>query len=85
MVSMRAQINLRLPEDMRKTAEKYAKLHGFKNIQELAKVAIREKVMEKNYDETFIPKEIELIDRLIDLSITKSRLVSEEKLMKALK
>jgi len=85
MVSMKAQINLRLPEDMRKTAEKYARLHGFKNIQELAKVAIREKVMEKNYDESFIPKEIELIDRLIDLSIAKGKLVNEEKLMKALK
>jgi hypothetical protein len=82
---MKAQINLRLPEDMRKTAEKYARLHGFKNIQELAKVAIREKVMEKNYDESFIPKEIELIDRLIDLSIAKGKLVNEEKLMKALK
>ena len=85
MVSMKAQINLRLPEDMRKMAERYARLHGFKNIQELAKVAIREKVMEKNYDETFTPKEIELIDRLIDVSIKKGKLVSKEELFKGLK
>ena len=84
MVSMR-QINLRLPEDMRKMAQSYAKLHGFKNIQELAKIAIREKVMEKNYDESFTSKEIELIDRLVDLSISKSKLVTEKRLMKALK
>ena len=85
MVSMKTQINLRLPEDMRKTVERYAKLHGFKNIQELAKVAIREKVMEKNHDESFTSKEIELIDRLIDLSITKGKLANEKELMKALK
>jgi len=84
MVSMKPQINLRLPEDMRKMAEKYAKLHGFKNIQELAKVAIREKVMEKNYDESFTPKEIELIDRLIDISIKKGALISEKEFRKAL-
>jgi len=81
---MKPQINLRLPEDMRKMAEKYAKLHGFKNIQELAKVAIREKVMEKNYDESFTPKEIELIDRLIDISIKKGALISEKEFRKAL-
>lgn len=85
MVSMKPQINLRLPEDMRKMAEKYAKLHGFKNIQELAKIAIREKVMAKNYDESFTPKEIELIDRLIELSINKGKLATEKELMKALK
>jgi hypothetical protein len=82
---MKTQINLRLPEDMRKMVEKYAKLHGYKNIQELAKIAIREKIMGKNYDESFASKEIELIDRLIDLSIAKSKLVGEEELMKALK
>jgi hypothetical protein len=82
---MKSQINLRLPGDMRKTAEKYAKLHGFKNIQELAKVAIREKVMEKNYDESFTPKEIELIDRLIDVSIKKGKLISKDELFKGLK
>lgn len=85
MVSMKPQINLRLPEEMRRTAEKYARSHGFKNIQELATVAIRDKVMERNYDDSFTPKEIELIDRLIDASIKKGKLVSKDELFKGLK
>lgn len=85
MVSMKSQINLRLPEDMKKMAEKYACSHGFKNIQELAKAAIREKIMEKNYDENFSPKEIELIDKLIDATIKKGALISEKEFRKALK
>jgi len=79
------QINLRLPDNLRKNAERYVKLHGFKNIQELAKETIRERVMEKNYDESFTAKEIGLIDKIIDMSISKKRLVSEKELMKALK
>lgn len=78
------QINLRLPDNLRKDAEMYVKLHGFKNIQELAKEAIREKVIKKNYDESFTAKEIGLIDKIIDMSISKKRLVSEKELMKAL-
>ena len=35
------QINLRLPEDLRKKAEKFIKTHGYKNIQELANESIR--------------------------------------------
>lgn len=85
MVSMKPQINLRLPEDMRRTAEKYARSHGFKNIQELATAAIREKMMEHDYDDTFTPKEIGLIDRLIDVSVRKGRLVSKDELFKGLK
>ena len=41
------QLNLRLPHDLKKMAEKYAKRHGYKNIQELAKESIREKLTEK--------------------------------------
>jgi len=82
---MKPQINLRLPEDLKKVAEKYAKTHKFKNLQELATEAIREKIMEKNYDESFTPKEIGLIDRLIDISIKKGKLVSKEELFKDLK
>lgn len=42
-----SQVNLRLPEELRKTAEKFAKEHGYKSIQELAKEALREKIFEK--------------------------------------
>ena len=41
------QINLRLPEELKKMAERYAKSHGYKNLQELAKESIREKIIEK--------------------------------------
>lgn len=84
MVSMK-QINLRLPEDVRKRAEKYIKLHGYKNIQDLATEAVREKIMKRGYDENLAPKEIELIDRLIDISIKKGKLVSKDELFKGLK
>jgi len=82
---MKPQINLRLPEHLKKTAEKYAKVHKYRNLQELATEAIREKVMEKDYDESFTPKEIELIDRLIDFSVRKGKLVSKDELFKDLK
>ena len=82
---MKPQINLRLPKSLKKAAEKYVKAHKYKNLQELATDAIREKIMKKDYDESFTPKEIELIDRLIDASIKKGKLVSKEELFKGLK
>ncbi len=82
---MKPQINLRLPEGLKKTAEKYARIHKYKNLQELATEAVREKVMEKNYDESFTEKEIDLIDRIIDVSIKKNKLVSKKELFKALR
>ncbi len=82
---MKPQINLRLPENLKKAAERYVKVHRFRNLQELATEAIREKLMEKNYDESFTPKEIELIDRLIDVTIKKGALVSEKEFRKALR
>ncbi len=81
---MKPQTNLRLPEELRKVAEKYARVHKFKNLQELATEAIREKVMEKNYDENFTSKEIELIDSVITATIKKGKFVSKEELFKGL-
>jgi hypothetical protein len=81
---MRSQINLRLPEDLQKSAEKYAKSHKYRNLQELATEAIREKVLEKDYDEDFTSTEIELIDRVIEFSIMKEKLHVEKELAKAL-
>lgn len=82
---MKPQINLRLSEELKRAAQKYVKVHNYKNLQELAKEAIREKIMERNYDESFTPKEIELIDKIIEFSILKGGLHTEEELMKALK
>lgn len=64
----------------------YAEQHGFRNIQELAAESIREKVFEESgYDETFSEKEIKLIDKIIELSISKKQLSTEKELMKVLK
>lgn len=45
---MKQQVNLRIPGNLRKQVEKYAKKHGFRNIQELAQSALREKIMEED-------------------------------------
>ncbi len=82
---MKTQINLRLPGDLKKAAEKYAKSHRYKNLQELAAEAIREKVIEKDYDESFTSREVELIDKLIDATIKKGELVSKDVLFKGVK
>ena len=82
---MKPQINLRLPEGLKKAAEKYAKVHKYRNLQELATEAVREKVMERSYDESFTPKEIELIDRLITATIKKGEFISKKELFKDLK
>lgn len=82
---MKPQINLRLTENLKKVAERYAKLHRYRNLQELATEAIREKVTEKNYDESFTEKEIELVDRLITATLKKGEFISKKELFKGLK
>ncbi|MBS3157051.1 hypothetical protein J4442_02650 [Candidatus Woesearchaeota archaeon] len=80
------QINLKLPDNLLKAANNYVENFGFRNIQELATESIREKVFEKNeYDETFSEKEVELIEKLLEVSIKKGKLVSEEEVMKVLR
>ena len=46
-----SQLNLRLPEDLKRMAEKFAKRHGYKNIQELAKESIRMRVARAGVEE----------------------------------
>ena len=79
------QINLKLSPNLILAAESYAKNFGFRNIQELAATSIREKIFQQNqFDETFTDKEITLIDKLIETSINKDTLTSEEDLNKIL-
>jgi len=79
------QINLKLSPNLVKAAESYAQHFGFRNIQELAATAIRERVFQQNqFDETFTEKEIDLIDRLIEKSIKEGEFTSEEELNKML-
>lgn len=84
MVSMNQQINLRLPTDLRKSVEKYAKMHGYKSLQELAKDALRMKIYEdESMKETLnILKDKELM-RHIEKSredLKRGRVVSWEEL-----
>lgn len=79
------QINLKLPDNLFSAAQRHVDNFGFRNIQDLATESIREKVFEKNeYDESFSKEEVELIDRLIEISIKKGDVVSEEELNKVL-
>ena len=79
------QINLKLPDNLLEAAGSYVEHYGYRNIQELATAALREKVFDKNeYDETFLSEEIELVDELIALSIKKGKVYSEEEYRKIL-
>ncbi len=79
------QINLKLPENLVKAAEQYAKTYGYRNLQELAAESLREKVFEDNeFDESFSEKEIELIDSVIEISVKKKKFISEEEINKTL-
>ena len=39
-----SQINLRLPDELKKMAERYARRYGYRSIQELAKESIRMRI-----------------------------------------
>jgi len=79
------QINVKLSKNLYFAAESFAETYGYRNIQELTTESLREKIFEKNnFDESFSEKEINLIDSLIEKSIKKKNLASEEELMKAL-
>ncbi len=80
------QINLKVPENLYRIAKRYSEKHGFRNIQDLAAASMREKIFEKReFDETFSEKEIELIDAVIEESLKKKKVISEEELLKVLR
>ena len=79
------QINLKLPKNLIIAAEKYALVYGYRNVQELAMESMREKIFEENeFDEDFSEKEVDMIDSLIELSIKKKAIISEEEINKIL-
>ena len=78
------QISLTLPTTLFAATKKYAELFGFRSIQELIAEAVREKVMERDFDETFTEKEIKLIDDVLKTSIQRGDFRTREELMKAL-
>ena len=71
---MNKQINLRLSEQMLKSAKNYAKNNGFNNVQEFIKDTLREKLFEKPISN----KELALVKKLIQAS-EKNKLYSTEK------
>ncbi|MBI4360737.1 hypothetical protein HY572_03110 [Candidatus Micrarchaeota archaeon] len=77
------QVNLKMPEKLYKAANQYADKYGYRNIQELAADSIREKVLDDEDDLT--PKEIELVEKLVQKSLEEGNLVSEKELRRLLK
>jgi len=80
------QINFKMSEKLYFTAENYAQNFGFRNIQELIAASLREKIFEGSlYDNSFSDEEIDMIDSLMEKSIAKGDIISEEELKKTLR
>ena len=85
MTSTSAQINIRLPARLQSATEQYVDNYGYRNIQEFILEAIRDKIFRSNkYDETVSEKEIDLIERLLAVSIEKGKLKDQNDIAKAL-
>jgi Arc/MetJ-type ribon-helix-helix transcriptional regulator len=85
MASANAQINIRLPPKLQSAAEQYVDNYGYRNIQEFVLEAIRDKIFRDNkYDETFSDKEIDLIEKLLSVSIEEGKIKDQNDIIKAL-
>ena len=61
---MNKQINLRLSKELLEKSEKYAKKHGFANIQEFIKEAIRLRL----FEEKVIKEELDTAKELAEIA-----------------
>ena len=85
MTHANPQINIRLPSKLQSATEQYVDNYGYRNIQEFILEAIRDKIFRDNkYDETFSGKEIDLIEKLLSVSIEKGKLKDRNDIIKAL-
>ena len=85
MTSTNAQINIRLPARLQSATEDYVESYGYRNIQEFILEAIRDKIFRGDkYDETFSDKEIDLIEKLLVVSIEKGKIKDQNDIIKAL-
>ncbi|NMG83145.1 MAG: hypothetical protein GIS02_02935 [Methanosarcinales archaeon] len=85
MTSTGAQINIRLPARLQSATEQYVDNYGYRNIQEFVLEAIRDKIFRYNkYDETFSDKEIDLIEKLLAVSIEKGKIKDQNDIAMAL-
>lgn len=79
---MNKQINLRLPSNLLTEARSYAEKHGFSNIQDFVKEALREKLFE---EPKISKKELALVRKLAEVSEKKQLYGTEEELFKKLR
>jgi len=85
MTHINPQINIRLPPKLQSATEQYVDNYGYRNIQEFILEAIRDKIFRDNrYDETFSGKEIDLIEKLLSVSIEKGKIRDHNDIAKAL-
>jgi len=85
MTHANPQINIRLPARLQSATEQYVDNYGYRNIQEFILEAIRDKIFRDNkYDETFSGKEIDLIEKLLAVSIEKGKIKDRNDIAKAL-
>ncbi len=84
-ISMATQINLKMPKKLYSAAKRFGEAYGYRNMQELIYDSVREKVFERSeYDESFTDEEIELIDKILEKSTRKNKLIGENELRAAL-
>ena len=85
MTHANPQINLRLPSKLQLATEQYVDNYGYRNIQEFILEAIRDKIFRDNkYDESFSGKEVDLIEKLLSVSIEKGKIKDQNDIIKAL-
>ena len=79
--TMNRQINLRLPRELLKKAEQYAKEKGYGSIQEFIKETIREKLFPP---EELTEEEMRIVKRIIKMNNDNDSWGTEDELWKAL-
>ena len=85
MAHANPQINIRLPSKLQSATEQYVDNYGYRNIQEFILEAIRDKIFRDNkYDESFSGKEIDMIEKLLSVSIEKGKIKDQNDIIKAL-
>lgn len=77
------QINLKISKKLYTVAESFADSYGYRNVQELAADSLREKIFEKSdFDESFSGQELEMIDRIIENTLKRGKLVDAKEYFK---
>ena len=79
---MASQINIRLPDNLIKSAQNYVEEYGYSNIQEFIKETLREKLYEEG---EFTYEELNLIKEIKKVSDNKSLYGTEKELFNKIK